>query len=48
MAESYRKDVEEIKDLLGEEGKKQVMEDICIRKAIEFVTENAVETEPAE
>ncbi len=48
MAESYRKDVDEIKDLLGEEGKKQVMEDICIRKAIEFVTENAVETEPAE
>ena len=45
MAESSKKEIDEVKRILGEEGVKQVKEDLCIRKAIDFITENAVETE---
>ncbi len=47
MADSYKKDVSEVKDILGEEGRKQVEEDVRIKKAIDFISENAVETESA-
>lgn len=47
MGEAYNIEADKVKELLGEEGKKQVMEDICIRKAVEFVVENAKETEKA-
>ena len=43
MAEAYQMENDKVKELLGENGKKQVMEDICISKAVEFVVENAVE-----
>ena len=43
MAESYQMEADKLKELLGENGKKQVMEDICIRKAVELVVENAKE-----
>ncbi len=43
MAEAYQMESDKVKELLGENGKKQVMEDICINKAVEFVVENAVE-----
>ena len=33
--------------LLGENGKKQVMEDICIKKAVDFVVANAKEAKAA-
>ncbi len=46
MAEAYQMEVEKVKELLGENGKKQVMEDICIKKAVEFVVENAKEAKP--
>ncbi len=46
MAESYKKDINEVKDILGEEGRKQVKEDVCIKKAIDLIAANAVETEP--
>ena len=46
MAESYKKDIDEVKDILGEEGRKQVKEDVCIKKAIDLIVANAVETEP--
>ena len=45
MSEAYQKEIDEVKSLLGEEGKKQVMEDICIRKAVKFVAEQAMEVE---
>ena len=32
--------------LLGENGRKQVMDDLCIKKAVEFVVENAKEDKP--
>ncbi len=47
MAESYQMEADKVKELLGENGRKQVLEDICIRKAVQFVVENARETESA-
>ena len=44
MAEGYKMDADKVKEILGESGKKQVMEDICVNKAVEFVVENAKET----
>lgn len=38
-------EADKVKEILGESGKKQVMEDICVNKAVEFVVENAKETE---
>ena len=43
MAESYKMEADKVKELLGEGGKKQVMEDICIGKAVELVVDSAVE-----
>ena len=47
MGEAYQMDVDKVKELLGENGKKQVMQDICIKKAVEFVVENAKEAKKA-
>ena len=47
IAESYKKGIDEVKDILGEEGRKQAKEDVCIKKAIDLIVANAVETEPA-
>ena len=47
MGEAYQMDVEKVKELLGENGKKQVMQDICVKKAVEFVVENAKEEKAA-
>lgn len=47
MGEAYQMEADKVKELLGENGKKQVMEDICIKKAVEFVVENAKEAKPA-
>ncbi len=45
MSEVYQVEPDKAKELLGEKGARQVREDICIRKAVEFVVENAEETE---
>ena len=47
MGEAYQMEADKVKELLGENGKKQVMEDICIKKAVEFVVENAKEAKAA-
>lgn len=46
MAEAYNLEVEKVKELLGESGRKSLMEDILIKKAQEFVTDNAKEAKP--
>lgn len=46
MSEAYQLEPEKVKELLGESGAKQVKEDICIKKAVEFVVENAKEAKP--
>ena len=43
MAEAYKMEADKVNELLGENGKKQVMEDICIGKAVELVVDSAVE-----
>lgn len=46
MGEAYKMDTDKVMEVLGENGKKQVLEDICVRKALEFVVANVVEKEP--
>jgi trigger factor len=43
MAESYQMEEDKIKEMIGEFEEKSIKEDICIRKAVDFVVENAVE-----
>ncbi|MDE7266000.1 MAG: trigger factor [Lachnospiraceae bacterium] len=43
MAEAYNMDIEQIKDMIGAFEEKSIKEDICIKKAADFVVENAVE-----
>ena len=43
MAEGYRMEADKIKELMGEQGKKQNMEDLAVRKAAEFVVNEAKE-----
>ena len=43
MAEAYGIEADKAKELLGENGKKSVMEDVVIKKAQEFIVENAKE-----
>ncbi len=45
MAESYKLEADKVRELLGENGRKQVMEDLVVKKALDLVVENAVETE---
>lgn len=44
MAEKYQMEPDQIKETLGENGKKQVLKDIAINKAVEFLVENAKES----
>ncbi|MCM1064802.1 MAG: trigger factor [Eubacterium sp.] len=43
MSEAYQMEADKVKELLGEDGTRQVREDICIKKAVAFVVENAEE-----
>lgn len=43
MADAYQMDIAEINDMIGTFEQKSIREDICIRKAADFVVENAVE-----
>ena len=43
MAEQYKMEVAKIEEMLGEGGKKQIMSDLAIAKAVEFIVANAVE-----
>lgn len=43
MAGMYQMEADKIKEIMGENGKKQIMEDLAVKKASEFVVENAVE-----
>ena len=43
MAEAYQMEVAKLEEMIGEFDKKAIREDLCIKKAVEFVVENAVE-----
>lgn len=48
MADAYQIKADKVKEMMGEKEKKSIMADIAVRKAIEFVAENAVEKEKTE
>lgn len=43
MAEAYRMEVEKLAEMVGDFEQKAIKEDICVRKAADFVVEQAVE-----
>ena len=43
LAEAYHMEKEKAAEMIGEEGKKEIMRDIAVTKAAEFVKNNAVE-----
>ena len=43
MAEMYKMDADKVQESIGEEGKKQLMEDLAVSKAVEFVVNEAKE-----
>ena len=47
IAESYQMEADKVRELLGEQGAKQVKEDICVRKAADFIVDNAKEAKAA-
>ncbi len=44
MAEVYQMEVSKVRDLMGEKEKKNMMQDLAVRKAAEFIAENAEES----
>lgn len=43
MADVYQMEIDKVKELMGEKEKKNIMQDLAVRKAAEFVAEHAVE-----
>ncbi|MBO4844952.1 MAG: trigger factor [Lachnospiraceae bacterium] len=43
MADMYKMEADKVKDMMGEEGKKQIMKDIAVKKAAKMTVESAVE-----
>ncbi len=43
MAESYKMEVDKLKEMIGDNEKKQIMKDLVVGKAVEFVVANAKE-----
>ena len=43
MAEVYQLEIDKVKELMGEREKKNIMLDLAVRKAADFVAENAIE-----
>lgn len=44
MAEVYQMEVDKVRELMGEREKKGIMQDLAVRKAAEFIAENAKES----
>ena len=44
MAQVYQMEIAKVKDLMGEREKKNIMQDLAVRKAAEFITDNAKES----
>ena len=44
MAEVYQMEVDKVKELMGEREKKNIMQDLAVRKAAEFIADNAKES----
>ena len=48
ISEAYHMEYDKLKDVLREEDKKNLVNDLKVQKALDFVTENSVEVEKAE
>ena len=48
ISEAYHMEYDKLKDVLRDEDKKNLINDLKVQKALDFVTENAVEVEKAE
>ena len=48
MAESYKMEKEKLYELMGEESKKQMKEDLAVQEAVKLIAENAVEVDMPE
>ena len=48
MAESYNMEKEKLYDLMGEESKKQMKQDLAVQEAVKVIAENAVEVDMPE
>lgn len=46
MADIYQMELDKVKEFLGDREKKNIMQDLAVRKAAEFVADNAKETKP--
>lgn len=46
MSDIYQMELDKVKELLGDREKKNIMQDLAVRKAAEFVADNAKETKP--
>ena len=44
MSDAYQMESDKVEELLGEKGKKQVLDDLAVKKAMDFVVENAKES----
>ena len=44
MADVYQMETDKVRDLMGEREKKGILQDLAVRKAAEFITENAKES----
>lgn len=43
LAEAYKMETDQVKEMIGEKGKEEIMKDLAVTKAAEFITENAKE-----
>ena len=43
MAKLYQMEKDKVKDMISDKEKKTMMQDLAVRKAVEFVVENAIE-----
>ncbi len=43
LAEAYKMEADQVKEMIGDAGKEEIMKDLAVTKAAEFVTENAKE-----
>lgn len=48
MASMYQMEVDKVKEMIGDNEKDQIAQDVAVQKAVDFVVKNAVETESAE
>lgn len=46
MASMYQMEVDKVKEMIGDNGKEQIAQDLAVQKAVDFVVKNAVEVEP--